>query len=239
MTNILPQKECPRCKKSFPHTEGYFHKDKSQKSGLKSRCKQCMTIAASGYYSEHREEVLETKRVHRIEHHDEYVQRDRDRYYSTIEYQKQRHARYRHENRDAVLERTRDWRRRNPEHIKAYSRQYHQDNIDRQRAKARNYYRNHLEERLAYAKSYNASRRAMERAQGKGYSLSDVRLQYRSQHGKCWHCFKLVGNRFHVDHLIPLKKGGKHDASNIVISCPLCNLSKKDKLCYRWNGRLF
>lgn len=239
MTSILPQKECPRCKKSYPQTEEYFHKDKSMKSGLKGHCKQCALKAASGYYSEHRDEVLETKRIHRIDHHDEYAQRDRDRYYATIEYQHQRQADYRQRNHEAVLERTQDWRKRNPEHIKAYSRQYHQDHLEERRAYARTYYRSHYEERIAYAKWYSAKRRALEIAQGEGYSLADIRLQYRSQHGKCWHCFKAVGKRFHVDHLIPLRKGGKHDASNIVISCPTCNLRKKDRLCYQWNGRLF
>ena len=38
-----------------------------------------------------------------------------------------------------------------------------------------------------------------------------------------------VGDR-HVDHVIPLSRGGMHTASNLAISCSRCNLSKGTKL---------
>lgn len=240
MCSIIPQKTCSKCKQEFPQTGEHFSPDKTnKKTGLKAYCKRCGSEMSIRYYEKHRVEVLEKKRVHRIENHDAYVERDRQRYQDTIEYQHQRHADYRQRNREKRRISRRNWYVRNMEHAKAYARQYHQEHIEERRAYARNYYRSHYEERIAYAKSYNAGRRALEAAQGKGYTAAEVRLQHRSQHGKCWHCGKLVGRRYHVDHLIPLRKGGKHDASNIVIACPLCNLSKKDKLCYQWNGRLF
>lgn len=71
------------------------------------------------------------------------------------------------------------------------------------------------------------------------YSPEDIRVQMKSQKEKCWHCGKLLKNTFHIDHLIPLKKGGTNNPRNIVISCPRCNMSKGDKLTQDWNGRLF
>jgi 5-methylcytosine-specific restriction endonuclease McrA len=46
--------------------------------------------------------------------------------------------------------------------------------------------------------------------------------------GKCMKCGKrLLPNNFHVDHIIPISKGGDEwDLSNLELSCPSCNLSK-------------
>ena len=44
--------------------------------------------------------------------------------------------------------------------------------------------------------------------------------------------------RYHVDHVIPLSKGGSDGRENIVISCPSCNMSKKDKMPEVFAGRL-
>jgi len=48
---------------------------------------------------------------------------------------------------------------------------------------------------------------------------------------KCYLCEKMtsIGDR-HVDHIIPISKGGKHRPSNLAIACASCNLSKHDKM---------
>lgn len=55
---------------------------------------------------------------------------------------------------------------------------------------------------------------------------------------RCWWCGKVIIGTYHVDHKIALAKNGSNDASNLVISCPVCNLSKKDKSPQEWAGRL-
>ena len=46
--------------------------------------------------------------------------------------------------------------------------------------------------------------------------------------GRCAYCgCELDFNDFHIDHLIPLSKGGTN-GKNRVPSCPLCNLCKHD-----------
>jgi 5-methylcytosine-specific restriction endonuclease McrA len=49
-----------------------------------------------------------------------------------------------------------------------------------------------------------------------------------------------VGDTYHVDHVVPLVRGGSDDPSNLVIACVPCNLSKGDKLPHEWkrSGRL-
>lgn len=43
---------------------------------------------------------------------------------------------------------------------------------------------------------------------------------------KCVYCGTDTSVKFHVDHIFPLALGGKHEPSNIQITCPSCNLKK-------------
>ncbi len=46
--------------------------------------------------------------------------------------------------------------------------------------------------------------------------------------GYCYHCKSRLNpfDDFHVDHLIPVSRGGTDDIKNLVPSCIACNLSK-------------
>lgn len=58
------------------------------------------------------------------------------------------------------------------------------------------------------------------------------------QGGRCWWGAHPLGDNFHIDHRIPLSRGGAHDPSNIVLACASCNLSKHDKMPWEFAGRL-
>lgn len=49
-----------------------------------------------------------------------------------------------------------------------------------------------------------------------------------SQKGLCFYCDGSLDN-YHIDHIIPLSKGGEHQLHNLVLSCPTCNLKKGNK----------
>jgi len=46
---------------------------------------------------------------------------------------------------------------------------------------------------------------------------------------KCPMCNKKL-DIYHIDHVIPLAKGGYHTSSNIQLLCPPCNIEKSDKI---------
>ncbi len=48
------------------------------------------------------------------------------------------------------------------------------------------------------------------------------------QGNRCAACKKKLG-RYHVDHIEPISKGGKHKADNVQILCPSCNVRKSAK----------
>lgn len=49
------------------------------------------------------------------------------------------------------------------------------------------------------------------------------------QKGLCACCGAKLGKRFHLDHIIPLAKGGTNDDSNIQLLTPKCNSQKSHK----------
>lgn len=49
------------------------------------------------------------------------------------------------------------------------------------------------------------------------------------QQWRCAICKKSIKNKYHVDHILPLAKGGKHEYENIQLTCPQCNVRKSAK----------
>ncbi|MBA2869985.1 5-methylcytosine-specific restriction endonuclease McrA [Anoxybacillus calidus] len=61
-------------------------------------------------------------------------------------------------------------------------------------------------------------------------TLDEVKRIFRAFDGLCIYCgAQETDEPFHLEHVIPLGKGGRHHASNLVISCPSCNRAKHDK----------
>jgi 5-methylcytosine-specific restriction endonuclease McrA len=67
----------------------------------------------------------------------------------------------------------------------------------------------------------------------------DEKVQFKRQKGKCYYC-QCKLDKYHIDHVIPLSRGGTDHPDNKVLACPSCNLKKNDKLPHEWakGGRL-
>lgn len=82
------------------------------------------------------------------------------------------------------------------------------------------------ERRRAISKSYKARRRTVER---EGISGPELLAWTQAQKKKCYWCGVDCRAKFEVDHYVPLSRGGKHEASNLVIACKPCNQNKSAK----------
>lgn len=143
------------------------------------------------------------------------------------------------EQRETARQRATDWYAENKGHAKKTYTRYYAANTQEIKARVKDYLKRNPDKARQFSKVRDANRRARELAAEGSFTAADIRLQYRAQRGKCWHCGGSVGDTYHVDHLRPLAKGGTNDPRNLVISCPTCNLSKGDRQTWEWNGRLF
>lgn len=85
------------------------------------------------------------------------------------------------------------------------------------------------------AVSSNCQGRRRQQCTKYGDITSDALLLLKEQQEhKCYHCKELLNyatpKAVHLDHLVPLSKGGLHELSNVAWSCANCNLKKSNAL---------
>jgi 5-methylcytosine-specific restriction endonuclease McrA len=91
------------------------------------------------------------------------------------------------------------------------------------------------------ARGYTAKRHALKMALLGQVDCTDIPRLCELQKWKCASCGCSVKAKWHVDHIMPLARGGLHDRRNLQILCPGCNVRKSDKHPVDWaqaNGRL-
>lgn len=50
----------------------------------------------------------------------------------------------------------------------------------------------------------------------------------REQNGECAYCGTNITEQHHLDHKVPISRGGGHLKENVHLTCPRCNLRKSD-----------
>lgn len=190
------------------------------RDGRKSACKECMNKQkkewalnnpirardyAREYSQQHREEIKEYRELTK----DHRNKRRRENGYN-----KETRAKWTLENKDKIKERNKKWYADNIESIRIKSKAYRQSDVGRVVCTAK------TQKRRAILKSLDDGTVTKE----------SLFLLKEKQDNKCYHCgceldFK-AKNKVHLDHLIPISKGGSNSISNVVWSCKSCNLRK-------------
>lgn len=76
----------------------------------------------------------------------------------------------------------------------------------------------------------NRQTKARRRKAEGSHSLGDIDFLMREQRGCCVYCDTNIAEQFHVDHIIPIIKGGTNYAGNLQLLCPSCNVRKSHRL---------
>lgn len=83
--------------------------------------------------------------------------------------------------------------------------------------------------------AHEAKRRAAKKNCEGSHTARDVEVIFKRQGGKCAYCQRTV-NEYHVDHVMPLSRGGSNGPENLAIACPTCNLKKNNKTVSEFIG---
>jgi 5-methylcytosine-specific restriction endonuclease McrA len=153
-------------------------------------------------------------------------------------------AAYRAANLEKERARKVIYRSEHLEKIHAYEAAYRAANREKKRAYDLAWCTANPEKKRAYRAAYNAAHPtelatqwAKRHAVQCSVTIGDpvaIKAIYRRarevKNVKCYLCGELIpmGDR-HVDHIVPLAKGGAHTASNLAVACAKCNESKGSK----------
>lgn len=133
---------------------------------------------------------------------------------------------YRKDNLDKIKIWKTNSRIKNSEKILEHYRSFREANRERLREQYKQYYKNNLEKFRVRGHNRYAIKKSGDVTILTTLFLEDLLYQ---QNNKCFYC-KNELNKYHIEHLIPLARGGEHKEYNIVLSCPTCNLAKRDKM---------
>ena len=237
-------KRCTKCRELKPID--LFGRSNRSLDGHKPHCLACNSAYQRSYAKTHKEQRRAYDAKWRAENRDselqrfaEYRERNRERlrakgrddYKKSADKQKEYRDRPEIKARKTAYDKARYWA--DPEYSRYIRRQYRIKYPDRV-AVSEKKKRSDRARRLPIERNMRAIRAG---AAGK-HTAADIELLYRSQKGRCWWCGKKINGKYHVDHRVPLARGGSNDPGNLVISCPACNQSKHAKLPQEWNGRL-
>lgn len=115
--------------------------------------------------------------------------------------------------------------------ILAKQREYHRRAGGRSVAQAKVWAARNPQKRKAISKQYKSRRRSQEEC---GITGGMLAMWIRDQQKICFYCRSDCTETFHVDHFLPLSKGGAHVLTNLRIACPSCNLHKHAKTPDVW-----
>jgi 5-methylcytosine-specific restriction endonuclease McrA len=218
--STTPAKTCAKCGAVLPATPGYFNRDKEGKDGLHSSCKSCSRRKARDYYAAHSDRILEQIKTREAANPEKAREWDRT-YYQRLKERRPNDGKERYAKRkDKVA-------------------LYKQINKERLAANRKATKHTWASRRPACRVAEANRRRARKKNNGGSHTAADIEQQYERQKGKCFYCGAKVGKKYHVDHVVPLAKGGSNGPENLVIACPSCNCAKHDKHPMDFSGQLF
>lgn len=235
--------ECKACVKA--KQEKYYAENRArilqQKREYLVEHKDAISASRKLKYAANPGPAKERTREHRLRNVDAYREAKKARYYLRRDVELQRARRWREANREAVRqymrahsstpeakEKRRIYTAANREAIQSMARMWNRRNKDKIKPMSREYRSAWNERNKNKLRVYQANRRARSQTTGK-LSQGLANRLLRLQRGKCACCGKELGSDYHMDHIIPLARGGANTDDNIQLLRAACNLQKNAK----------
>lgn len=239
-------KICRACNIHKPFAD--FSAKKKNKDGLNNICRPCAALQFKAYAEKHREELSEKQTARyrartpeQKEHYRNLANKSRAKNADTIN-ERRRTRGLTPEQEEGYKRRSREWYLANKGKVLEKMSAYYVENREAVMARIRQYERANPEKvRLLGRVKVHRRRLRLEAKGGNLYTRQDLERLYELQKGCCAACRKKLKGKYHVDHRIPIAKGGDGTVGNIELLCPPCNMRKGAKLPHVFaqeNGRL-
>lgn len=143
--------------------------------------------------------------------------------YACKECLKKKSKLWRAENKERHRAYSAQWLKLNPEKARQTSKNWNEKNLEKVRASKEKWAKNNPE-----ASRLKTLRRRAALRDAKQVTQKDIAKMMQKG------CIYCQARAEHIDHVIPISKGGIHSLGNLAPSCAKCNLSKGGKLVSEW-----
>lgn len=134
---------------------------------------------------------------------------------------------YYQNNKEKKHKSARKWALKNLKKVCAYNKLYYQNNKEELLKKFQKYYQ--TINGKANSRTQNIKRRARKKNAEGYYTTEDIKNMYAAQGARCYYCSISIEDKYHIEHMTPLSRGGSNWIDNICLACVRCNLSKHTK----------
>jgi 5-methylcytosine-specific restriction endonuclease McrA len=201
------------------------HSERYESTGT---CVECIRAKARAWHAANRERVKARKSASSAliaDQQSAYYRknaaairaRKRQQYWCDPDAERQRIQSYREQNREEVRRLAREAARRryrsNPEKVKEAIRAFRIANPD-------------------LVRKYNRINKHNRRQADGKFNSRDIENTWVQQRGRCAYfnfCGEHLSDGFHIDHAVPITRGGSNWPWNLQLCCPPCNLSKHNR----------
>jgi 5-methylcytosine-specific restriction endonuclease McrA len=205
---INDYKTCSKCQQLLLTT--CFNKFSRGKDGLSAWCKECNKKYQKAHQAKNAETYKAKAKIYRQDNKAKLKEANR-KYYEL--------------NKESRLARNAEWRLVNADRKKLSDKNWQKNNPEKRKQIAATWFRNHPDKA-----SLNRQIRRARLKNAKFFEVTSKDIA-KIMAGNCIYCGAYSE---HVDHVIPLSRGGQHSVGNLVPSCQKCNLSKNNKTIMEW-----
>lgn len=184
------------------------------------------------YYQANKEKLTEQIKKYRQDNKEKYSEYHKEYYQVNKEEIIERAKQYRQVNIEKIYKCQKQYREANTEKIAEY-RQSNKDKITEQRRHYRQtkrgreaYYKGKMKRRSYKHKVLFTSHQRKEILDRDSWTCQCCGIKVHDRNTGDWN----TPDKAHIDHIIPISKGGNSEPKNLRVLCRTCNLSKQDKL---------
>jgi 5-methylcytosine-specific restriction endonuclease McrA len=246
-------KRCSKCGEFKPLEDFSFQSSRNKHRAI---CKECDNARAAQYRAENPEQVKKANQSYYAKNKGKDNERSRAWHANNKSKVSEQKKLYYIANEDRIkerraekagdptlLERRRDRYQRNKNKINAARHIYYLNHPEKFQEQKRRRRERNPEKEHDLSKARSQRYRARKQSATGTFTTEDLRLIRASQTDKrnrlrCWYCGEPIEGSPHLDHKIPLSRGGTNGPENLCYSCGPCNLSKFTKTPAEYAGRL-